>query len=529
MNLESINGYTLIDLNKINVILGKNGCGKSTMLRELERGLTEQREITEQSIVSGQHTLATSPKTYGENKYITPERGGILNYTASIEEMINRDANWILRDRRKNLSGNFREQSIVHYRKLETLVLREFENDQSKDKFDSYVRKINLLLDNIEIRRIGATFKIFNKNTRGEINASEISSGESELISLAIELLIFEKELKNDKDNFLFLDEPDVHLHPDLQVRLMCFLEELVNDNNNFKIILATHSTAILGALESYSNTHFAFMTFGRKVIEFNPISSISKEILPIFGAHPLSKVFSEAPILLIEGDDDGRIWQQVVRSSEGKVRVHPCPVEGFGNLIEFEKEAQKIIETVYDGAKGYSLRDRDDHIGEIRDFDSITRMTLSCRESENLLLSDEVLEKLGLTWDILKGKIDRWLELNSDHEHYAVMKDFRDRGYDRKNSKIKKIRNDLMGIIGSEKPWEVVVGQTIANITWNDNTNFNEDGKLLSFLGEKVVKTLLPGEHNQETPRAAEQTQGSNSSPTTPTSADKAPLSLVV
>ena len=135
----------------------------------------------------------------------------------------------------------------------------------------------------------------------------------------------------------------------------------------------------------------------------------------------------------------------------------------------------------------------------------------------------------MNIHGDRLKGKIDRWLELNSDHEHYAVMKDFKDRGYDRKNSKIKKIRNDLMGIIGSERPWEAVVGRTIANMTWNDNTNFNEDGKLLSFLGEKIVKTLLPGEHNQEAPHAAEQTQGSNSSPTTPPSADKAPLSLVV
>ena len=303
------------------------------------------------------------------------------------------------------MSGDFREQSVVQYRKLETLVLREFEKDQSKDKFDSYIEKINLLLDHIEIKRIGPTFKIFNKETKGEVNALEISSGESELISLAIELLIFSKELKKDKENLLFLDEPDVHLHPDLQVRLMRFLEELVGDRDNFKIIIATHSTAILGALESYSNTHFAFIAFGQKVINFNPISETHKKILPIFGAHPLSNVFNKVPILLVEGEDDERIWQQVVRSSKGSVRVYPCSVEGTPNMNDFEEESEKIIRTVYDDAKGYSLRDRDDTTEGIDDLTHMKRMKLSCRESENLLLSDEVLEKLEHTWRSFKGK----------------------------------------------------------------------------------------------------------------------------
>ena len=49
--------------------------------------------------------------------------------------------------------------------------------------------------------------------------------------------------------------------------------------------------------------------------------------------------------------------------------------------------------------------------------------------------------------------------------------------------------------------------------MTWNDNSNFNVDENLLYFLGEKVVKTLLPKKHSQETPLVA----------------DKASLSLVV
>jgi hypothetical protein len=48
------------------------------------------------------------------------------------------------------------------------------------------------------------------------------------------------------------------------------------------------------------------------------------------------------------------------------------------------------------------------------------------------------------------------------------------------------------MGIIGSAKPWEVAVGQTIAGLSWNDSTNFDEDEKMLSYLGKKVSDNLI-------------------------------------
>ena len=482
-------GYTLSNPNKINLVLGKNGCGKSTMLRRLEQSLTKQYLRAEQIVTSGQRTLTTPSETYGESRYITPERGGFLEYDPNL----NVDDNSMSSSRRRNLLSNFRQQSVAQYRKLELSVLREFEKTQLGGGFSPYIDKINSLLDNIEIQRKGEAFQIFKKGTSNKLDAGDISSGESELISLAIELLIFSEDQSKRERSILFLDEPDVHIHPDLQVRLMKFLRELVEANDSFIVVIATHSTAILSALEPYDGAHLAFMSSGQNDLEFNPISEIHKKILPVLGAHPLSNLFDEESILLLEGEDDERIWQQVVRSSGGKVRVHPRSVEGITKLNEFEKEAQKIIETVYDNAKGYSLRDRDETTDEISDLAHVKRMKLSCRASENLLLSDEVLEKLGCSWDCLKAKVNSWLKIHRDHGHYAIMSNFKDEGYDRKNFDLKKIRNDLMGIIGSEKPWEVAVGQAIATMTWNDNTDFNEDGKLLSFLGEKIVRTLLP------------------------------------
>lgn len=477
MDITNVSGYTLRNLNKINIVLGKNGCGKSILLRQVEQNLVSRDQ------------------SFGKTRYITPERGGALTYEPGVEQNLIASTTWLSDDRRRNQSEWFRKQSVAQYRKLETLVLREIEKEKRDDRdytFDLYVSKINALLENIEISRQDTTFKIYRKGTDTELGANIISSGESELISLGIECLVFSKECVSDKENMLFLDEPDVHLHPDLQVRLMDFLKDLVTENN-FRVLIATHSTAILGALESYTDTHLAFMSFGQKEIEFKPISTVYKKILPVFGAHPLSNIFNEAPILLVEGEDDERIWQQAVRSSNGRIAIYPCSVDGIERINDFEQETRNIIQSVYDNAKAFSLRDRDVNNKEISDLPPLVRMKLACRNAENLLLSDEVLNALETNWQQLQERINKWLAINTEHPHYQRMQEFKESGYDRNNYDIKEIRNDLMGIIGSSKPWEVAVGQTIANLTWSEATNFDQHGSIYSFLGEKLVKNIIP------------------------------------
>lgn len=477
MDTLTTSGYTLKNINKINVILGKNGCGKSTLLRTLEQALPSLAE-------------------FGKCKYITPERGGTLVYEASVEQNSTNDPNWLLTQRRKNQASNFREQSFAQFKKLETIVLREIERERRQDvnyTFDSYIEKINLLLDNIEIRRQDTAFKIYPKGSNNPLDAGSISSGESELISLGIECLIFEKECLPGKSNLLFLDEPDVHLHPDLQVRFVIFLQQLLANNANFRIVLATHSTAILGALTPFDDACLALMRSGQKELDFKPIAETHKRILPVFGAHPLSNIFNTSPILLVEGEDDERIWQQAVRSSKGHIRVYPCHVDSISDLNQFEKEAGEIITAVYDGGKGYSLRDRDETTGEMPDLPPIVRMKLTCRNAENLIVTNETLSQLDTNWNALQLGIEKWLSDNLSHPHYVIMNAFKESGFNRKDFDVKEIRNDLMGILGSSKPWEVLVGKAIAVIEWDDKTLFNVDGSLLTFLGEKTAKILVP------------------------------------
>lgn len=474
MNLDNKNGYNLKNLDRVNVILGKNGSGKSTALKKVEEALANDKAI-------------------GKAKYISPERGGSLKYNANVDTNISSNPGWLMGQLRKNQFSQFREQSVSQFRKLELLCLREIEQQTDlrqnlNHTFQSTVDLINTLLDNVEIKREGTDFKIYHRESNQEIVPENISSGESELISLGIECLVFQKECIAGKENILFLDEPDVHLHPDLQVRLSLFLKKLV-DESNFRAVIATHSTSLLGAFESYKDISISFITFGQTDITFKKVNHIYKKVLPVFGAHPLSNVFNEVPIFLVEGEDDERVWQQAIRTAQGKIKIFPCSVDSIDHLNEFETEIVHIINAIYDKAVAFSLRDRDDGEEEINNILPVIRMRLSCRAAENLLLSDDALARLKTNWEEVQTKVRQWLERNPDHPHYNDMNEFVAQGFQRKSFNLKSIRNDLMGIIGSNKPWEVVVGQAIGTMNIVENSG---DNSLQDYLGEKLISSLI-------------------------------------
>jgi ABC-type molybdenum transport system ATPase subunit/photorepair protein PhrA len=97
MDIEA-GGQKLSNLAKINVLLGKNGSGKSTVLRSLEQN-------------------GPSLPAFGMARYITPERGGQLTYDGGIETTIAQNPEWSASVRRNNRYENFRQMSVspVHF------------------------------------------------------------------------------------------------------------------------------------------------------------------------------------------------------------------------------------------------------------------------------------------------------------------------------------------------------------------------------------------------------------------------------
>ncbi|MDB2396185.1 AAA family ATPase [Planktomarina temperata] len=465
----------LSNLGTFNLLLGKNGSGKSTILRNLDNALTGKGKVV----------------------YVAPERGGILSYNGHLETLRQNDHGY-RRERRKNQYAAYKEASVSEFKNLEILVLRHIERDaetraNNAITFDTEIQKLNRLLDRVELRRSSnAAFTIFLKGTERATPPENLSSGEAELISLGIEVLSFAYACRSDQysatDNWLLLDEPDSHLHPDLQRR---FTELLVSAFEGIAAmaIIATHSTCIVSSLIDQPNARVAHVTREDANIKLREVSDSLKAILPVFGAHPLSQVFNQSPPLIVEGEDDERIWQTVVRSSQGRVRLFPCVAGTLAKMTEYETTSNDVMSSIYDNAKCFSLRDGDDGPYEIEDLGQVTRFRLNCRNAENLLVSDGVLASLKTNWDALQAKIELWINSNEGHVRYGNMVAFRDGGWDRKFHQLKEIRLVLVDLAGSNKPWEVIVGRAIASLSADSPAN---EHSLKDYLGEKLVREVL-------------------------------------
>lgn len=450
------------------VLLGKNGSGKSTKLRELD----------------STDALNT--------KYISPERGGSLKYNPGVDNNIATNANWLVQTRRKNRFEQFREQSAAQFRTLEMLVLREIEQIREKREdfgytFEDILSKINLLLPAIQLVRADKGFSITSK--AGEvIDEDNISSGESELIALAIEVLVFSRSEIPDK--VLLLDEPDVHLHPDLQNKFVQFIETIA-DEMEMRVVIATHSTAIIGAFSENADLAILPVT-SKDQREFESFrrARVCDEILPIFGVHPLSTVFNQSPVILVEGEDDKRVLEQAVRSSNGSLKLYPCVVGSVDELAEWESWLDKFLPVIYDEPKGFSLRDLDEsQQAEIDDLGVVCRIRLNCYSIENLLLTIECLKKHGFDESMFLTAINDWISNYPEHKYIENMKELAKDFEGRKTLKIKNVRNIIIAILETNKPWEVVLGQLLASNMGNSDFNAHT---INDYLGNKAKSELF-------------------------------------
>lgn len=129
--------------------------------------------------------------------------------------------------------------------------------------------------------------------------------------------------------------------------------------------------------------------------------------------------------------------------------------------MAQYETRVNSLIGSVYDNARAFSLRGRDDDNGDIDYLDNVIRMRLACRASENLLLTDEVLIRADTNWDELKAQLESWIQNNPKHKFFVDMQEFQTSGFDRKAHDLKNFRNIITGMI-TNKPWEVLVGQSI-------------------------------------------------------------------
>jgi predicted ATPase len=459
--------WKLENLNEITILFGKNGSGKSQLLRSLRN--------TDQSVYH----------------YSSPERAGDITHDVGIMQEELNAPNRAGR-RQQNLSSTYRQESVSRIQalliKIGNLTGRAQPSPIDLKDIESFLQ---ILLPDFQFDITGKNppyeFKRIHNNEKVS-SVNVLSSGEAEILTLALDLLTICAmwELDSQEKRVLLIDEPDTHLHPDLQQHLANFLVQLL-EKYKVQMIIASHSTTLLSALGYHGGEKTSVIYLNNSVNEQKAIKfeKTLQELSTCLGGHALMGPLFGAPLLLVEGDDDNKIWSQVPRYHKVKFAVIPC--SGADEVKNYQKTLEKIfasLRTDQSNPVGFALLDGDQTLPSVVTGTSqanIKFIKLACRESENLFLSDEVLVSIGLAdWEAAKTKI------KTESSNYGEKKNLLDQcdSWDRKNVDLKPVIQQLGQILSSKNvPWTQRIAKCIGDK--------KPEGQLADFLSIEVVSSL--------------------------------------
>lgn len=194
-----------------------------------------------------------------------------------------------------------------------------------------------------------------------------------------LSLMFIVDALCGDGDEFVVIDEPELSLHPQLQIRL---LKEILERTKKSQMVISTHSPNLL-SLESIANDGIVARVYdsstGTKINEIDErsrkfiISTIKNYNNPhILGTDARSCFFAEDRLIITEGQEDVVLYPRIINElgKEASIPFFGYGAGGAANIIEVAHLLNKLgfnkIGAVYDGDK------EDDYNKFVKEFSTL-------------------------------------------------------------------------------------------------------------------------------------------------------------
>lgn len=356
-NISSIN----LDLEAVNVLVGTNNAGKSSILQAIQFSVSIAQTTTlipnvkwdrkknylstslspEQLIYtpttdvyslsnSGRLTTKDEDKIKisflddsGQSTFVEVKKGKNKNIAVKID-------NEILGEKLRDISNpfsiyapglagisineEFRNRGMINRATARGNANNYFRNillelEKEEKKWNKFIEDFNYIFPDINIEII------FDKNNDEYIQVFSIKGRERNPIETSgtgvlqtIQILSY---VNLYKPKILILDEPDSHLHPNNQILLMRKLYQLAEEDG-FQIIISTHSRHVIYALQD--NARFNWIDNGGiKDAKFNLI-----KVLAEIGALDKGDMLKNENIklIIISEDSDKKYLSQIIKSS---------------------------------------------------------------------------------------------------------------------------------------------------------------------------------------------------------------------
>ncbi len=208
--------------------------------------------------------------------------------------------------------------------------------------------------------------------------------------------------------------------------------------------------------------TSIIYIERNRKEYKTQLFDEVTKEIASCLGGHVLMGPLFGAPLLLVEGDDDYRIWSQVPRHNVINLAVLPCNGE---EIKKYQHKLERIFTALCeerDTPIGFVLLDGDKALPQPtpdRPQRFVQYIRLNCHEAENLYLTDIILNDLGHTWksatDALLKEASNFGQKKEELEKCLL--------WDRQLTDVKGVINEVARVLDKKNlHWTVRVGNGI-------------------------------------------------------------------
>jgi len=304
-------------------------------------------------------------------------------------------------------------QSVLFFRN------RLFNLYQSGADFQIYKTKLSQILFNdsnsIEFRIIGdINIDIFisievNIKNKGYKNISLLGSGTIQIMEILLHLFEAKKDL-----NVILLDEPDSHIHRDIQKRL---IKEL--SNSQIQFFLTTHNEALIRSTNPKNIFFIENDVSNNTLTEYKPIynktlTAKKSGISPSYHSHIMHKIGAENSldilnaleadkIFFVEGSDDSDYIRKIMEINNLNIDCVFWAFDGLDNLISKIKHYKVFFNGIGNVA---GLWNKCSIIVDADYTTDIQKSILKTRLSEKTGLLTFIWDTYTIESSILKDKI---------------------------------------------------------------------------------------------------------------------------